>query len=214
MDNTIKQKLETFFSQFKHLTFKKGEILIRADDEPAGIFYLKSGVIRQYSISKEGEEQTLTIYKPISYFPMMWAINGTENAYYFEALTEVETYRAPKDIVVEFIKKEPDVLFDLTSRIYSGMHGLLSRMEYLLFSSAYNKILFTLINNANRFGEKQTNGEIYIHMTHKDIAAFSGLTKETISREIKKLEEKGLVKNQNQLLIIQSITTLEDELLN
>lgn len=214
MDNTIKQKLETFFSQYKHLTFKKGEILIRADDEPAGIFYLKSGIVRQYAISKEGEEQTLTIYKPISYFPMMWAINGTENAYYFEALTEVETYRAPKDAVIEFIKTEPDVLYDLTSRIYSGMHGLLSRMEYLLFNSAYNKILFTLINNVNRFGEKQTNGEIYIHMTHKDIAAFSGLTKETISREIKKLEEKGLVKNQNQLLILQSIKTLEDELLN
>lgn len=214
MDITIKQKLETFFSQFKHLTFKKGEILIRADDEPAGIFYLKSGIVRQYAISKEGEEQTLTIYKPISYFPMMWAINGTENAYYFEALTEVEIYRAPKDAVIEFIKREPDVLYDLTSRIYSGMHGLLSRMEYLLFNSAYNKILFTLINNANRFGEKQTNGEIHIHMTHKDIAAFSGLTKETISREIKKLEEKGLVKNQNQLLIVQSIKTLEDELLN
>lgn len=214
MDNTVKQKLETFFSQFKHLTFKKGEILIRADDEPAGIFYLKSGIVRQYAISKEGEEQTLTIYKPISYFPMMWAINGTENAYYFEALTEVEICRAPKDAVIEFIKTEPDVLYDLTSRIYSGIHGLLSRMEYLLFNSAYNKILFTLINNANRFGEKQTNGEIQIHMTHKDIAAFSGLTKETISREIKKLEEKGLVKNQNQLLIIQSIKTLEDELLN
>ena len=213
MNETIKQKLEEFFSQFKHLTYKKGEILIRADDEPQGIFYLKSGTVRQYSISKDGEEQTLTLYKPISYFPMMWAINNTPNAYYFEALTDVEVYRAPRDAVLEFIKKEPDVLYDLTSRIYSGMHGLLSRMEYLLFSSAYNKILFTLINNATRFGVCE-NGEIRLHMTHKDIAAFSGLTKETISREIKKLEEKGLVKNQNQLLIIKDVKILENELLS
>ncbi len=213
MDNIVKQKLDTFFSQFKHMLFKKGEILIRADDEPLGIFYLKSGTVRQYSISKEGEEQTLTLYKPISYFPMMWAINNTHNTYYFEALTEVEVYRAPKDAIVAFIKSEPEVLYDLTSRVYSGMHGLLSRMEYLLFSSAYNKILYTLINNAGRFGTKQ-DGEVHLHMTHRDIAAFSGLTKETISREIKKLEEKGLIKNQNQLLIVKDIKILEDELLS
>lgn len=213
MDDKIKLKLEAFFSGFKQLTYKKGEILIRADDDPAGIFYLKQGTVRQYAVSKDGEEQTLTLYKPISYFPMMWAINNTHNSYYFEALTEVEVFRAPKVAVLEFLKKEPDVLYDLTSRIYSGMHGLLTRMEYLLFNSAYNKILFTLINNASRFGTNE-NGEVHLHMTHKDIAAFSGLTKETISREIKKLEEKGLVKNQNQLLIIQDIKVLENELLS
>lgn len=213
MDEKIKQKLESFFSQFKHLTFKKGEILIRANDDPQGIFYLKKGTVKQYSISKDGEEQTLTLYKPISYFPMMWAINNTQNTYYFEALTEVEVYRAPKEEVLAFIKKEPDVLYDLTSRIYSGMHGLLSRMEYLLFNSAYNKILFTLINNATRFGEKNAkNGEIRLKMTHKDIAAFSGLTKETISREIKKLEEKNLIKNTNQLLFFENMNRLEEEL--
>ncbi len=213
MNEAVKQKLEIFFSEFKHLTFKKGEILIRADDDPAGIFYLKQGTVRQYAISKDGEEQTLTLYKPIAYFPMMWAMNDIHNTYYFEALTDVEVYRAPRDVVLEFVKKEPDVLYDLTSRIYSGMHGLLTRMEYLLFSSAYNKILFTIMNNATRFGT-QEYGEVHLHMTHKDIAAFSGLTKETISREIKKLEEKGLVKNQNQLIIIKDIKIIEQELLS
>ncbi len=213
MDEKVAKKLEVFFTQFSIQDYKKGEILIRADDEPAGIFYLKNGTVRQYSISKDGEEQTLTLYKPISYFPMMWAINSIPNTYYFEATTPAQVIRAPKDAVLEFIKKEPDVLYDLVTRVYSGMHGLLSRMEYLLFNSAYNKILFTLINNAIRFGEK-VNNEIYLHMTHKDIAAFSGLTPETISREIKKLEEKGLIKNQNQLLIIKDIKILEDELLS
>jgi CRP/FNR family transcriptional regulator, anaerobic regulatory protein len=213
MDENVRIKLEDFFDKYKHLTFKKGEILIRADDDPPGVFYLKKGTVRQYSISKEGEEQTLTLYKPISYFPMMWVINNISNSYYFEALTEVEVFRAPREEVLKFIKSEPEVLFDLTSRLYSGMHGLLTRIEYLLFNSAYNKILYTLINNAIRFGTKE-NEEIHLHMTHKDIAAFSGLTKETISREVKRLEEKGLIKNKNNLLIIPDMKQLEDELLN
>lgn len=213
MDENVIRKLEDFFVQYKQLTFKKGEIIIRADDDPPGVFFLKKGTVRQYSISKEGEEQTLNLYKPISYFPMMWVINNIPNSYYFEALSEIEIYKAPKDKVLEFIKSEPEVLFDLTSRLYSGMHGLLTRIEYLLFNSAYNKILYTLINNALRFGTTE-NSEIHLHMTHKDIAAFSGLTKETISREIKRLEEKGLIQNKNNLLIIPSIKLLEEELLS
>ena len=213
MDQPVEKKLENFFFKFKHLNFKKGEIIIRADDEPYGIFYLNEGIVKQYSISKDGEEQTLTIYKPISYFPMMWAISNIPNSYYFEAMENVRVYKAPKKQVLEFIKKEPDVLYDLTERIYRGMHGLLNRMEYLLFSNAYNKILFTLINNSRRFADNP-EGTIALHITHKDISAFSGLTKETISRELKKLEEKGLLKNQNHLIIINNLKALEEELLN
>lgn len=212
MDQLIINKLDSFFTQYKHQKFKKGEILIRADDEPPGIYYLKSGTVRQYTISRDGEEQTLNIYKPISFFPMMWAIHPITNNYYFEATTDIEVWRAPKEDIVVFIKKEPDILFDLLSRVYRGMHGLLSRMEYLLFNNAYNKILFTLINNANRFGEKKENGEIHLHFTNKDIAAFSGLTKETISREISKIEKKELIRKSNHLLIIPDISKIEKEL--
>ncbi len=212
MDKTISNKLDTFFTQYKNQKYKKGEIIIRADNEPSGIFYLKSGTVRQYTISRDGEEQTLNIYKPPSFFPMMWALHPVANSYYFEAATDIEVRRAPKDDVLAFIKGEPDILFDLLTRVYSGMHGLLSRMEYLLFNNAYNKIIYSLINNAHRFGEKKENGDIELRFNHKDIAAFSGLTKETISREIKKIESKGLVKTHNHLFVIQSIVKLEEEL--
>src|SRR3989344_4646928 len=131
MNETIRKKLDDFFTKFKHQQYKKGEILIRADDEPQGIFYLKSGVVRQYSISKDGEEQTLNLYKPISFFPLMWAINETPNTFYFEAAVDVEVHRAPKDEVIAFLKSEPEVMYDLVTRLYKGMHGLLTRIEYL-----------------------------------------------------------------------------------
>jgi len=111
MNNINKTKeFEEFYNQFKSRDYKKGEMLIRADDDPQGIFCLTKGYVRQYTISKAGTELTLHILKPLSYFPMVWAINGTPNVYYFEALTEVEVGRAPKDQVVEFIKDKPTVI--------------------------------------------------------------------------------------------------------
>jgi len=93
--NSKTQVFEDFYSQFQVRRYKQGETLIRADDDPQGIFCLTKGYVRQYTISRTGLELTLHILKPISYFPMVWAVNGTPNVYFFEALTPVEVGRAP-----------------------------------------------------------------------------------------------------------------------
>ena len=99
MDTGKTKEFETFYKQFIIRDYKRGEMLIRADDDPLGIFCLTKGYVRQYTISKIGFELTLHILKPISYFPMVWAINGTPNIYFFEALTPVQVGRAPRDKV-------------------------------------------------------------------------------------------------------------------
>ena len=118
MSNEKKEEFVEFYKQFTIREYKKGETLIRADDDPQGIFCLKKGYVRQYTISKAGLELTLHILKPTSYFPMVWAVNGTPNVYYFEALTPVEVGRAPRDQVVDFIKDKPTVIFELMSEFF------------------------------------------------------------------------------------------------
>ncbi len=212
MEAKISKKLEAFFTQYKQQKYKKGEILIRANDEPQGVFYLKKGIVRQYSISKDGEEQTLNLYKSISFFPLMWAVNDTPNTYYFEAVTDTEAYRAPRDQVIAFLKSEPDIMYDLISRLYKGMHGLLSRIEYLQSGDAYTKVIFALLNASYRFGAQKEEG-MELSVTHREISSLTGLTKETISRERTKLEKKDLIKNFNHRVMIRDIKKLESELL-
>lgn len=213
MDVTLQKKINDFFEAFKHQEYKKGEILIRSDDNPAGVFFLKKGEVKKYTISKKGEELVVNIFKPNSFFPMSWAINNTTNNYYYEAMSDVLVYRANKNEVVQFLKKDNDVLFDLLSRVYVGLDGLLLRMVYLMSENADDRLIVELIIHAKRFGRK--NGEIYeVETSEKDMASRSGMTRETVSREMKKLRDKGLVKFNKNLLIINSITRLEEELVN
>src|SRR4030042_726084 len=129
VDRNKTKEFEDFYSQFKPRSYKKGEMLIRSDDDPQGIFCLTKGYVRQYTISKVGIELTLHILKPISYFPMVWAINGTPNVYDFEALTSVEIGRAPRDQVVNFIKDKPTVIFELMSDLLEDYAETLTRVE-------------------------------------------------------------------------------------
>ena len=222
-NHEVIEKLDSFFIQYKQQIYKKGEILIRADDNPLGIFFLKSGIIKKYVISKKGDELVVNLFKPDSFFPMSWAINDTPNIYYYEARTDAEVWRAPKDAVLTFIQENPDILYDLLQRVYMGTAGILLRMTYLMSGSAYSRLITEILIHAKRFGEeclpsdlldvsKSHKNAVIIHISENDLAMQSGMTRETISRELKILKEKRLVTFIKNSLVVLDTEALEFEL--
>lgn len=210
--NQISQELDNFFKKYKHQKYKKGEMLIRADEDPSGVFYLTKGKVKEYAISKKGDELIINIFKPISFFPMSWAINQTPNLYYYEAFEDVELWKAPRVETVEFIKTNPEIVFDLMSRVYKGTDGILMRLVHLMTGEAYARVMTEILISAKRFGKKVGNGSIELEVTEKDIAAQSGMARETISREIKILKNKGLLSFGKNKILINDISKIEEEL--
>lgn len=211
MKEEIAQKLDQFFSNYKRTTYKKGEILLRAGDEPSRIFYLKKGYIRQYIISRKGDELVVNVFKPGAFFPLALVLTDTPNDYFFEATSETEAWVAPKQDVVDFIKKEPEILYDTLTRVFRGTEGVLKRMIYMMAGNAHTRLLIELIIYAKRFapGEKEN---IPLTISEKELGAQAGMTRETVSREMRALKEKGLIISLNNSFVIKDLRTLEETL--
>jgi len=208
-------RLDLFFAKFKPLHYKKGETILRAGDPPAGVLYLKKGFIRLYSISRDGEELTLIIFKQGDFFPIMWAINATPNTYFLEAMTPVVLWRSPREKFLEFVQSDKRALFELTSMMLTRFGGLLTRMEYLVFGNAINKVASILLICAERFGKKKGRTTvIQAPLIHSDIASLVGITRETASIEMKKLEKEGAIAYRGHLLVIKSFMGLKKHLLS
>ncbi len=209
---SVEEKLDKFFSRLKKHHYKKGELILRGGDIPQGIYFIDKGYVRSYSISPEGEELTLIIYKPKDYFPMRWIFGDKANRYYYEAMTGIDACHCPREEFVDFLKSNPDVLFNLTGRITTRAKGLMERMEYLAFGNAYQKVASILLICADRFGE-ENKGEILIPipLTHKDIAMLVGMTRETVSIEVKKLERKGIIDYSKHLIVVKDVVKLSIE---
>lgn len=213
VDSEKTKEFEIFYDQFETRNYKKGETLIRADDDPQGIFCLIKGYVRQYTISPAGTELTLHILTPISYFPMVWAINSTPNIYFFEALTAVEVGRAPRDQVVNFIKDKPALLFALMSELLEDYAETLTRVEHLVFSDAYRRVISILIYIAKHFGQTHNKGIIVNYrFTHADIATLVGVARETASIELFKLEKRGLIKYIDHSILFEDLDKLSSEI--
>lgn len=212
MNVSATQKINDFFSKFKKYQYKKGEIILRAGDTPQGVCFIDKGYVKDYAISKDGEELSLIILKPKDFFPLIWAINNTPREYYMEAITAVEAWRTSREKFLEFIKANPDVLLELTGRILTRFGGILQRMEYMAFGNAHQKVASILAILSERFGKKERkNIVIQVPLTHKDIAELLGLTRETASIEIKKLERKKIIAHRSRFIRVKDFKKLKEE---
>lgn len=211
MRNKAKTVLDNFFSRYKKISVKKGEVLLSPNSVPDGVYYLTEGVVRRYSISMSGEDVTLNTYKPNSFFPVAWIINDTLDNHYWEAQTDCILWMAPKEEVLIFLQSNPEVVFDLLQRIYSGMDGMWSRLESLMSGSAYIRLIAEIIILAKRFGDIKERS-VNVKVSEKDLATSSGLTRETVSRQLQVLKKKKLVLYKNKTLTILDINLLESEM--
>lgn len=213
MDISPRQKLTEFFDSYKKYQYQKKEILIRPDEDPGSVFYLEQGVVRMYAISANGEELVINIFKPGAFFPMSWVLNNSTPRHYYEAMENVSLRKAPKLEFLEFLTQNPDLVIDLLKRIYLGLEGYFTRMEYLMTGKAASRLITELLIFAKRFGSLANGSTVVsVKLTEKDLAAQAGITRETVSRELQKLKNKGLVKLEKNTLIINDLTKLEAEL--
>lgn len=209
MDPKIQNILKSFFESFGLRSFDKNQVIIKPKSDK--VFFLTKGVIRMFGFSKKGDELTLNIYKANALFPMS-LIFTAKNKYTFSSLTEVHGFFAPKKDFERFVRKNPTVAFDLLKRIYQGFDGFFMILEALLSQDAYYKILTSLIIYARRFGkEKQGLITFDWHLTHQQLASQTGLARESVTREIKKLQDKDLIGYSGKKLFIYDLTKLEEE---
>lgn len=199
-----KNKLYKFFSQFSTISYSKGETILRAGDFAQGVYFLKSGYAKLSSVSDDGKELTMVIYKAGDFFPVVWTFFGEKPSIYsYEAITKTEILRAPREKFVEFINSDKEVFFEVTRGIIVRFQTALRRMQYLTFGNASAKLASILLICGRDFGvEKKNEIEIQIPLTHKDIANLVGVTRETVSLELKKFDRKGIIAYNNKKLII------------
>lgn len=216
MQKKATKKLDgQFFARFNQvLTYKKSEIILRPGEEPTSVYFLQKGLVRLYLITEAGQEITFNIYKPGTFFPMIWALGDQPNFYFFEALTDVAIFKAPRQEVLDFIKNNPYSHLALTKRVLIALDGTVKLTQALLSGNARAKVTSVLQVLARRFGKKQTNGDLTIELNlpHRILASLAAMTRETASVELEKFQKEKVIRLENHSIIIKNLNKIEEEL--
>jgi CRP/FNR family transcriptional regulator len=199
MNINLKKKLEGFFAGYKAVKYRKGEIILKPGEKPNYIGFIKSGFVRMYTLSENGQEVTMQFFKPVFYFTMIYAYVGMENRFYFEAITPVEMYEAPVAETMAFFKEDKESIMAVQNNVLKAFIDLVEQMGTLLSGNAYNKVAAMVLSLSERAeGGSENYSKIDFGITHKLIASLTGLTRETVTLQMLKLEKEGLINNRSK----------------
>lgn len=206
----VTTQIEDFFSRFQAFSFKAGDTIIYAREPVEFIYYLKSGVVKQRSLTVSGGEASLNLFKAGAFFPLIWAVKDATPPYDFVAVTNGNGWKAPKQAVLDFLKKNSEVTFDLVVRLLSGLEGLSRKLDFALQQNAVYRVSEAILTLAYRFGdEEESQTMVDLQLTHQALAEMTGLTRETVTRTLKQLTDMHLISVKDHIITIPNVTALE-----
>jgi CRP/FNR family cyclic AMP-dependent transcriptional regulator len=201
--------LAIFHDHGTKYTYKKGEFIIRPGEVPSGVFFIESGLVKAYDITKYGEENLLIIRREGEMFPLIWAITGQERSVIYEAIVPTSAWELSRDSFLDHVKASPESLaplLDMTLEMYRIHSERILNLEY---RSVRERLISFLLTMSNRFGKKTPEGLlINVPLRHQDIASSINASRETTTRELTALERKGLLTNRQSLITLIDLNRL------
>jgi CRP-like cAMP-binding protein len=198
---------QNFLKRYHTKSYPKREIILAEGETPRYAYVIKKGIIKTYNLTQDGVEKPVSFDTEGEVFPAGWIFGKLHHTHYFyEAFTPCELYLIPRDEYQNFILKNHEVLQYSYDRLMGEYLNFQMRVYSLEQSKAGEKVLHTLHFLSHRFGQhlKGNIVQLIVPLTQQDMANFMGLTRETTSIELKRLERQGVISHDHQTYLIHT----------
>lgn len=192
------------FGKGTKLKYNKGEFIIRPGDAPSGVFFIESGMVKAYDITKYGEENLLIIRKEHEIFPLIWAITGVERHIIYQALNPTTVWRLSREDYLAHIDSSPEATAALLAMSVEMYRIHSERIINLEYRTVRERLISFMLTMSRRFGKETADGMLLdVPLRQQDIASSINASRETTSRELSALEKKGLIATTPQYIVIK-----------
>lgn len=187
--------LVSYFHSGTRVTYKKGELVIRPQESPEHIYYIESGFIKAYSITKYGDENLHVIRHQDEIFPLIWTFTEDHRDVAYEVMEPAVIWRQPKNDYLAYLNKNPDAAMAVLGLAMHAYRTFAEHVNTLEYRTVRERAASFLLACCRRFGTKNGDAGIRINipLRQQDIASSINASRETTSRELSVLARKGLI---------------------
>lgn len=208
------QSVREFFDQ-KSVSVRcyKNEVVVHAEDEPFGVFYIESGFVKVFSLNALGTQYIHVLYGPGDYFPLIWLMPHPYRNLYFETMTPTTLQRVRPSELYEALEQNAALATDLIRIGLEQYTVMLDRVHNLEYRFARERLVYCLLSLARRFGSPVEGGyEIALKVSHQVLASNINLSRESVGRELERLVRKGMLATKGGRLLLRDVPALIKQL--
>ena len=191
--------LNTLLTCVQHRSYPRGSFILRAGEETDALYIILSGRAKVLIPDEEGHEVILTVMGPQEFFGEMGLLDDLPRSASVETLETCEMLRLSKAGFTNVLKDNFELAMLIIRNLVRRMRDADRKIESLALIDVYGRVARLLIDMAQNVEGKW----IVEHAPPKqEIARMIGASREMVSRVVKDLHKKGLIRAEKRRIQI------------
>jgi CRP-like cAMP-binding protein len=200
------KELDLIFQNRYVTSVKKNTNILNEGSPTSHIIYLRSGLVKEFVILNDNQEQILQIILPHSYLGLTSLFGDKINHYSYAALTDLELCYINIDIFTSLVKSNGNFAFEILSSVgrenLNNFHRFINQSHKKIYGRMADILIYLakVIFSDNRF---------QIPLTRQEIADMVGTSRESTGRVLAKFKGEGIISIHGKNIVINDMEKLE-----
>jgi CRP/FNR family transcriptional regulator, dissimilatory nitrate respiration regulator len=184
----------------KRVIQPRGTVVFNEGEPCRGFYIVESGAVKIYKESPDAREHVLHVAVPGDCFGEAALFLGMGYPASAAAVQESSLILLRRDEFLEIIKQDPEVSLRLMASMATWSHRLVMSIEALTLKDASARFASYVLSKAQ--ADPRPTGDIDLGMPKQVLASHLGMTGETLSRILARLETDEVIETRGKRVAI------------
>ena len=211
MQDLTDDEIREISNSVEEASYRAGEVIYVPEQSQGKIYFVREGEVDIYQKSISGKTFVVSTLQAGDIFgDLDLSSEHKMNVNFAKAVKPTKVCIVDKVSFMVYLQKKPQVAM----RIIEELSKRLNEAEEKIRDLAFNEVKIRLLNElwrlAMKFGRKESDGYLVIEkkLTHQDLANRISASRETVTKAMGELEEKGFIAYNNNRLIVLNINKI------
>lgn len=196
--------LARFAALTRERTYPKGSIIVFADDRGDSMFLVASGQVKVVLIGEDGREVILSVLQEGSFFGEMALLDDEPRSAHVIAMEDSALLVLRREDFQAQLRTSPEVAISLLRELSRRLRSADQKIGSLVLLDVNGRVANLLLQLAKEEG----GDRISRRLTHHTIAQMIGSSRETVSRTMRNLVQRGIIEVKRKEIILQDRASL------
>ena len=196
-------QLKEIAARCKSAQYKKGDVIFHKTDLSTDLYIVNSGKLKAVLRDEEGDEIVLAQFEKGAFFGELSLLDGKGRSATIVAEKETELSILKKELFFDLLYKDPKIAVELMATLVDRLRKADEMIESLAFLEVGERLIRSMLEHATPLENASSGGYLKAgKLTHKELAARIGSSREAVSKCLKVLMAKAIVKEADGNILI------------
>ena len=186
-------------------TYPKNSVILFEDDPGDALYVVAQGQVKVVLIGEDGREVILSVLGPGEFFGEMALIDDEPRSAHVIAMEDSSLLVLRREDFQGILKQSPGIAVALLRELSRRLRRVDEKVGSLVLLDVNGRVAQLLLDLATEEGGER----ITRRLTHHTIAQMIGSSRETVSRTMRELVDKGLIEVSRKDIVIRDRAALE-----